>query len=186
MQTIQCQSKLTNKIEQYSKLSQLFIILAGSLALAISAQITIPIQPVPVTLQSFAALLIGMMFGPKTSIKIIAAYLIEGACGLPVFANLHFGLVVLFGPRGGYLFGFMPAAALSGYLLQRGFAKHFLTIFLAALLGTITLFIFGYLVLAFYFGYRNAFEFGVMPFYFTESCKLIIFTVITPFFWRHI
>ncbi len=184
MQAIQCESKLMSNLEKHSTLSQLFLILAGSLLLAISAQITIPLQPVPVTLQSFAALLIGMTLGPKTSVKIIVAYLIEGACGLPVFANFHFGLPILFGPTGGYLLGFLPTAALTGFLLQRGFAKHYLTTFLAALLGTIVLFVFGYLVLSFYVGFHNAYEFGVVPFYVTESGKLILFTMITPFFWK--
>ena len=138
----------------------------------------------PVTLQSFAALFIGMAVGPEMSIKIILAYLIEGVCGLPVFANFSWGLPVLLGPTGGYLFGFIPAAALAGYLLQNGFAKHRITIFLAALLATIVLFIPGYLVLAKFIGLRNAYKFGVAPFYLVEIGKLIFFTMITPYLWQ--
>lgn len=178
------ESRLSAKIKCNSIMKKGILILVGSILIAISAQITIPLQPVPITLQSFAAIFIGMAFGPKTSTKIILVYLIEGACGLPVFANFSFGLPILFGPTGGYLLGFIPAAALAGYLLQYGFAKNRITIFLAALLGTIILFIPGYLMLAKFVGLKNAYTFGIAPFYLIETCKLAFFTFITPFLWH--
>jgi len=184
MHTAQFESRLISKINQRSIFKNYALILFGSLLLTISAQITIPLQPVPVTLQSFAALFIGMAFGPKTSIKILLAYLLEGLCGLPVFANFSCGLPVLLGPTGGYLFGFIPAAAFAGYLLQHGFAKYHITTFLAALAGTVILFIPGYLVLAKFIGMHNAYRFGVAPFYIVEICKLAFFTCITPFLWH--
>ncbi|MGD9107987.1 MAG: biotin transporter BioY [Gammaproteobacteria bacterium] len=184
MHTALFKSRLSAKIEQQSTLKSGALILLSSLLMAISAQITIPLQPVPVTLQSFAAIFIGMAFGPKMSIKIILAYLAEGACGLPVFANFSGGIPILLGPTSGYLLGFIPAAALAGYLLQSGFAKNRITIFIAALLGTITLFIPGYLMLAKFIGWRHAYTFGIAPFYLVEICKLAFFTFITPFLWR--
>lgn len=184
MHTAKFESHLSIKIEQKSTLKSGALILLGSLLMAVSAQITIPFQPVPVTLQSFAAIFIGMAFSPTTSTKIILAYLVEGACGLPVFANFSCGIPVLLGPTGGYLLGFIPAAALTGYLLQYGFAKNRATIFVAALLGTITLFIPGYLMLAKFVGPHNAYTFGVAPFYLVEACKLAFFTLITPFLWH--
>lgn len=183
MTAIQYESKLIatgkNKI-----LRNIGIALFGSILLAISAQITIPIQPVPVTLQTFAVLLIGMAFGPKMGTTIILAYLVEGILGLPVFADFSWGLPILLGPTGGYLLGFIPAAFVAGYLLQKGWVRHRITIFLAAVLGTITLIIPGYLVLANFVGFHNAYLFGVAPFYIVEACKLAVFTLITPIFWR--
>lgn len=178
------ENRLSAQIECSSIIKRWIIILLGSLLMAISAQITIPLQPVPVTLQSFVAMFIGMTFGPKMSTKIILAYLAEGACGLPVFAHFGGGILTLFSPTGGYLLGFIPAAALAGYLLQSGFAKNRITIFVAALLGAITLFVPGYLVLAKFIDWRNAYTFGIAPFYLVESCKLAFFTFITPFLWR--
>ena len=184
MQATQFESKLIYTTKHHRVLSNALIIMLGSCLVALSAQITIPLQPVPITLQSFAALLVGMAFGPKMGSKIIFAYLCEGACGLPVFADFSWGFHVLFGPTGGYLLGFLPAVVVTGYFLQIGWAKNRITIFLAALLGTITLFIPGYFVLAKFVGLHNAYLFGVAPFFIVEICKLAIFTMVTPLFWR--
>lgn len=184
MTAIQFESKLVCKQAHNKILTNIITVLCGSLLLAVAAQITLPLQPVPVTLQSFAALFIGMAFGPRMGSQIIFAYLCEGICGLPVFANFSWGVNVLFGPTGGYLMGFLPAAILAGYLLEMGWVKHRFTIFLAALLGTIALFIPGYFVLAKFIGFHNAFLFGIIPFYMVELCKIVVFTVITPCFWR--
>lgn len=184
MHTLQFTSKLETNLREKKALYQIAAIIFGTIFIAVAAQITIPMQPVPVTLQSFAALLIGMAFGSKMGTTIILAYLLEGILGLPVFANFSWGLHVFFGPTGGYLIGFIPAAFLAGYLLEHGWAKHRLSIFFAAFFGTLALFIPGYLVLSNYVGSQNAYTFGVAPFYAVEFCKLIVFTLITPYFWR--
>lgn len=184
MEAMRFESKFAYAIEQSQTLKNAMVILAGSFLIALAAQITLPIQPVPITLQTFAVLFVGMFFGPKVGSKMVLAYLCEGCCSLPVFANFSGGLHVLFGPTGGYLLGFVPATILTGYLLQMGLAKYRITIFLAASLGTILLFIPGYLVLAKFTGYRHAYTLGVAPFYIIELFKLTILTIITPFFWR--
>jgi biotin transport system substrate-specific component len=184
MTAIQFESKLVCRSEYNQALKNAMIVICGSLLLAISAQITIPLQPVPITLQSFAALFVGMAFGPRVGSQIIFAYLCEGICGLPVFANFSSGVHVLFGPTGGYLLGFIPEAILAGYLLEIGWAKSRLTIFLSAAIGIVALFIPSYFILAKFVGFRNAYIFGVLPFYLVEMGKLFIFTVITPFFWQ--
>ena len=187
MEAVKFESKLvcTTKDNQ-ALLKNAASVLFGSLLLAISAQITIPLQPVPVTLQSFAALFIGMAFGPKIGSKIILLYLCEGVCGLPFFANFTCGLPVLLGPTGGYLLGFIPSAILTGYLLQIGWARSYITILLSAILGTIVLFIPGYLWLSKFIGFYPAFQLGVIPFFTVEIIKLIIFTFVTPLLWKKI
>jgi len=184
MEAIQFESRLIYKTKHNQVLKNIMTVMLGSFLLAVSAQITLPIQPVPITLQSFAALFMGMAFGPKMGSKIVLAYLCEGVLGLPVFANFSWGLHVLLGPTGGYLLGFIPAAILSGYLLQTGWARYRATIFFATLFGTMALFLPGYLMLVKFVGFHNAYLLGIAPFYMVEACKLFVFTIITPLFWR--
>lgn len=160
-----------------SKLNQAVTMLFGSIFIALSAQITIPLIPVPATFQTFAILLVGALFGPKLGSKIVLLYLLEGICGLPVFANFSYGIAKIFGPTGGYLIGFVCATYLTGYLLQHGWKRNNLLIFSAGLLGDITLLTFGYLVLAYFVGYKNAYLFGIAPFYLSGLVKLLLFTL---------
>ncbi len=92
--------------------------LLGSLVLAASAQVAVPLWPVPMTMQSLAVLLLGALGGARLGVASVALYLAEGAMGLPVFAHGTGGLAVLAGPTAGFLLGFLPAAALAG--LARG------------------------------------------------------------------
>ncbi|MBI0434969.1 biotin transporter BioY [Roseomonas sp. KE0001] len=97
--------------------------LGGSLAIAASAQVQVPLQPVPMTLQSLVVLLVGMAYGPRLGAATLALYLAEGLVGLPVFAGFKAGPAALLGPTGGYLLGFLPAAALAGALAARGWGQ---------------------------------------------------------------
>jgi len=162
-----------------SKFHQITIMLLSSAFIALSAQVTLPLFPIPITLQNFAVLLIAAIFGPKVGVKVVLLYLLEGICGLPVFINFSHGL----GPTGGYLIGYVGAVYVTGYLLQHhAWTQSRLLIFLAALFGDIVLFVFGYAVLAFFIGYRKAYLFGVAPFYLVELAKLLLFTlIVTPF-----
>jgi len=176
---------LKNHVWQFSantQLQQIITIVCGSIFIALSAQITIPLLPVPVTLQTFAVLLISAALKPKLSSKIVIVYLLEGICGLPVFTKLSGGIAVFLGPTGGYLMGFVFAAHLVGLLLQNGWAHNRITIFSSILLGDIAIFTFGYLSLARLVGYQNAYTFGVAPFYLVELAKILVITmIITPF-----
>lgn len=88
--------------------------LLGSAVLAASAQISLPMWPVPATLQTLAVLLLGALGGARVGVASVALYLAEGAAGLPVFAGGTGGLAVLAGPTAGYLLGFLPAAWIAG------------------------------------------------------------------------
>src|SRR4051794_39821492 len=103
-----------------SALRPALLAIGGSLALAASAQILVPIQPVPMTLQSLVVLLIGAAYGWRLGAATVLLYLAEGLCGMPVFAGFRAGPAVLIGPTGGFLLGFVPAAALAGWLAARG------------------------------------------------------------------
>jgi biotin transport system substrate-specific component len=160
------------------------LVVGGSLFLAAASQIAMPWQPVPLTLQTFAVLFIGMTYGSRLGLATVFLYLLEGACGLPVFANLHAGLPILLGPTGGYLIGFLPAAFVSGYLAEKGFAKNSFSAAIAALPGFALIFASGIPVLAIYVGWHMALTMGVLPFITGEVVKLVLLAVLVPLFWK--
>ncbi|HEV2614252.1 MAG TPA: biotin transporter BioY [Gammaproteobacteria bacterium] len=147
---------------------ELSIVFGAALFLAIASQISIPLQPVPLTFQSITVLLIGMALGPRLGGYAIALYLVAGSLGLPVFADFHAGFATFMGPTGGYLIGFLPAAVISGYLTQQHWKVT------GALLGTFIIFGLGFAFLAQYLGTAQAWALGVKPFLISEPIKLMI------------
>ncbi len=101
------------------KSSQIFYVLSFSILTFMGAQVAVPTQPVPFTLQTMIVLLAGAFLGSKNGAYSQIIYLFAGIIGLPVFAGFSFGIVKLFGPTGGYLLAFPVAAFLSGYLLEK-------------------------------------------------------------------
>lgn len=98
------------------------LVLAGSLFIALAAQVSVPFFPVPMTLQTLAILVIGLTYGSRLGAVTLMAYLAEGAIGLPVFANGMNG-AALMGPTAGFLFGFVGMAWLAGLAVERGLAR---------------------------------------------------------------
>ncbi|MDP5216602.1 biotin transporter BioY [Ruegeria sp. 2205SS24-7] len=98
------------------------MVLGGSLFIAVAAQISVPMWPVPITLQMLAILIVGLTYGSRLGAVTLLAYLGEGAMGLPVFANGG-STASLFGPTAGFLFGFVMVAWLAGLAAERGLAK---------------------------------------------------------------
>ena len=92
----------------------------GSAALAVSAQLSIPMVPVPMTMQTYVVIMLGALCGWRLAALTVLAYLLEGAAGLPVFSDGHAGLAWLMGRTGGYLVGYLAAAAVIGFLADRG------------------------------------------------------------------
>ncbi len=140
--------------------SRLFWTLTFSVITFISAQIEIPAQPVPFTLQTIVVLLAGAFLGPVNGAVSQLFYLTAGALGLPVFAGFSFGIPVLFGPTGGYLAAFPLVAFVVGYLVRKN--SSLISVSLSMLLGTalilisgsfyLSLFVNGNLQHAFYVG----------------------------------
>lgn len=160
------------------------VVVSASLIIALAAQVTIPLVPVPITLQSFAVIVVGSALGWRLGLFAVLLYLAEGALGLPVFAGWSFGLSVLMGPTAGYLIGFIPAVVVAGFLLEKGMARTKLTAFVAALLGDACILLLGALFLATFVGIKQAFLLGVMPFAFIELVKLAVLSFVIPKCWR--
>ena len=167
-----------------SAVTKAALVVFGSLLLAVSAQFKIPLYPVPVTGQTLVVLLIGMTYGPRLGGITIAAYLFEGALGLPVFAGGAAGVAVLMGPTAGYLFGFLLAAIAMGYLAERGMGRTVVSTIAAMVIGNCVIYLCGALWLANFIGFGQAIAAGVSPFLYGDALKLIVAAGLMPLAWR--
>jgi biotin transport system substrate-specific component len=144
---------------------QLGAIVLGSLFLALSSYVQVPMVPVPVTMQTFAVALVGALYGWRLGGITIVAWLLEGAAGLPVLAGGASGVAHFVGPTGGYLLAFPVAGALMGWLAERGWSGNRVALaFLGMLLSHAVCLLLGAAWLAVLIGPERAIVLGVMPF----------------------
>jgi biotin transport system substrate-specific component len=168
---------------------KLVLILIGTLLITLSAKIQVPFYPVPMTMQTFVILMIGMTFGWKMGGLTVCFYMIEGALGLPVFAGTPdkgLGIAYMSGPTGGYLVGFVVATCTVGYLGERGLNRNFLTTFVSISVGTVLILLCGYTWLSSLIGFEKAFIYGVLPFMWSELFKIALATAVLPVCWRYL
>ena len=166
---------------QNQKILKYFLIaILGSILLTISAKIKIPFYPVPMTMQTFAVLFIGMAFGWKIGVFTVFLYLIEGIVGLPVFAGTPekgLGLSYIIGPTFGYLIGFLVAVFLAGYLK---FETNLFKTFVKLVLCVSTIYILGLLWLGILIGWdKPVFKLGASPFLLAELFKILLLTFLS-------
>ena len=131
-----------------SRVSDVVLVLAGVLLTALAAQVQIPALPVPFTLQTLAVLVIGATYGSSRGAITMGAYAVVGVLGFPVFAGGASGIDVIFGATGGFLLGFMFAAALIGRLAELNWSSDALRMFVSYVLGSIVIYAIGVPVLA--------------------------------------
>ena len=168
---------------------KLILVLIGSLLLTLSAKIQVPFYPVPMTMQTCVLLFISMTLGSKLASLTVLLYLVEGALGLPVFAGTPLkglGLEYILGPTGGYLLGFFLASCIVGYLADNGFDRTFFRAFIAMLIGTILIFLCGYVWLSGFIGLEKAMQYGVLPFFWSELFKIGLATAALPICWNFV
>ena len=170
-------------LKQTNILKYFLIILISSTLLAISAKLKIPFYPVPMTMQTFVVLLIGVCFGWKLGGVIISFYLLEGIVGLPVFSGTPekgSGIIYFVGPTMGYLIGFVFAAMLSGFFK---FNKNLLLNFLKLVLSVSIIYFLGVTWLGTLIGWsKPIIELGVMPFLLAEIFKIVLLSLIVTLF----
>ncbi|WP_430536632.1 biotin transporter BioY [Listeria rocourtiae] len=147
------------------KLKQLIINALFAVIIAILAQITIPIGPIPLTGQTFAVGLAATILGARNATISVAVYIVLGAIGVPVFAGMTAGLGIIFGPTGGFLIGFLFNAYITGYLIEKTNFNMLYAIF-ANIIGTFVTLLFGVIWLKFSgdFSWTTAFTAGAIPF----------------------
>ncbi len=164
---------------QVSIFKLLLIIFCGSILLALSAKIKIPFYPVPMTMQTFVVLFLGMSLGYKISLAVVGLYIFEGIAGLPVFSNSPergVGFVYFTGPTMGYLLGFFSACFLASFIKKN---DNHLLIFIKLIISVSTIYIFGVLWLGTLLGWdKPIFQLGVLPFLLAEIFKIFLLTIL--------
>jgi biotin transport system substrate-specific component len=168
----------TNSIQKILK--SFILIFSGTIALTISAKLKIPFYPVPMTMQTFVVLFLGIAFGYKIGLATVGVYLLEGIIGFPVFSNSPekgIGLIYFTGPTMGYLLGFLPAVFLAGYLNLK---NNIFFIFIKLIFAVSIIYVFGVLWLGTLIGWdKPIFQLGIAPFLLAELFKLCLLTLLT-------
>jgi biotin transport system substrate-specific component len=157
--------------------------LIGTALLTVSAKIQVPFWPVPMTMQTFVVLVLGMAYGWRLAGATVLLYLAQGAIGLPVFAGGG-GIAYMAGPTGGYLAGFLLAAVAVGWLAEHGWDRSVPRTLAAMLIGTGIIFACGLAWLSTLIGLPQAISAGLVPFLLGEAVKVALATAILPFAWR--
>tara|TARA_B100001173_G_scaffold236039_1_gene205638 strand:+ start:83 stop:634 length:552 start_codon:yes stop_codon:yes gene_type:complete len=172
--------ELTKNIPQIKIIKSLLVIILGSIALTISAKIKIPFYPVPMTMQTFVVLFLGVSFGYKIGLASVSLYLLEGIVGLPVFSNSPekgVGLIYFTGPTMGYLIGFLTASYLASKINSE---DNFILILTKLTIATSTIYIFGLLWLGTLIGWdKPIITLGAKPFLLAEISKVVLLALIT-------
>ena len=172
--------ELTKNISQTKLIKSVLAIILGSIALTISAKIKIPFYPVPMTMQTFVVLFLGVSLGYKVGLASIGLYLFEGILGLPVFSNSPekgVGLIYFTGPTMGYLIGFLTACYLASKVNSK---DSFLMVLSKLTIATFTIYLFGLLWLGTLIGWdKPIIALGAQPFLIAEVFKVVLLASIT-------
>jgi biotin transport system substrate-specific component len=163
-------------------LRAIILIALGTALLTLSAKVNLPLPYVPMTLQTLVVLMIGAAYGWRLGSATVIAYLAEGAMGLPVFAGPTGGLAPLLGPTAGYLFGFVAAAFVTGWLSERGWDRSVPLLFVAMGLGHIIILAagFGWLAFGMKLGVEKAWLVGIAPFVAASLIKNALGAALVP------
>jgi biotin transport system substrate-specific component len=158
------------------------LVALGTALLTLSAKVNLPLPYVPMTLQTLVVLMIGAAYGWRLGCVTVMAYLAEGAIGLPVFASPVGGIAPLIGPTAGYLFGFVVAAFVTGWLSERGWDRSVLRLFVAMAFGHILILAagFGWLAFGMKLGVEKAWLVGVTPFIAPSLVKNALGATLVP------
>lgn len=182
-------STLVLRQQKVSSLAvQIALVVAGSLLLTLSAYVKVPLPftPVPISGQTFAVLLIAAALGSRLGVSAVALYLVQGALGLPVLSGGAAGLAYMLGPTGGYLIGFLVAAAVVGKLVERGMDRSVRTAWIAFVAGQVAIYACGAAWLGFYVGWPSAWIQGVVPFLVGDALKVFLAAALLPAAWKFV
>ena len=173
--------ELIKNLKEVSLVRNLFLAIVGTILLAISAKIKIPFWPVPMTMQTFVVLLLGVLYGWKLGLFTVSLYLLEGIAGLPVFAGTPekgIGFVYFTGPTMGYLIGFLISVSLACFFtFSNNFAKNFIKL----IFSVSFIYLLGLIWLGSLIGWdKPIFSLGAKPFLLAEIFKILLLAILIP------
>ena len=178
-------SVLADRFVSRSLVTDVALVSAGALLTAAAAQLVVPLWPVPITGQTLAVLLVGSALGAVRGSLAMVLYAALGLVGLPVFADGASGSSVLLGPTGGYIVGFVFAAAVVGWVAERAGDRRFLRAALSFAGGTVITFAFGLPWLAASLGLtlEQTLAGGLYPFIVGGIVKALVAAAVIPAAW---
>ena len=173
--------ELIKNLKETSVIKKLFIAIFGTIILAVSAKVKIPFYPVPMTMQTFVVLLLGVSLGWKLGLFTVSIYLIQGIAGLPVFAGTPekgVGIIYFTGPTMGYLIGFLLAVYLAGIFK---YTNNFFTNLIKLVFSVSFIYLLGIIWLGSLIGWdKPIFKLGAQPFLLAELFKVALLALIIP------
>jgi biotin transport system substrate-specific component len=168
--------------------TKLLVVVLGSIALTISAKLKVPFYPVPMTMQVFVVLALGLTLGFRLGMATVLLYLAEGALSLPVFAGTPergLGLAYMMGPTGGYLLGYLLAVAAVGWLAEWGWTKRLPETIAISFLGLLLIYVPGLLWLGTVLGWdKPIFDYGFTPFILGDAVKVLLAALLVTGIWQ--
>ena len=178
------QATIADRFVPRTIVNNISLVLGGALITALAAQVQIPMWPVPLTLQTFAVLLVGATLGAGRGAASLSVYLAMGAAGLPVFASAKTLTGAL--PTVGYIVGFVAAAALVGFLASKGFSKTPLKVAFSFAAGSAIIYGFGVagLMITLGLSISQAIAAGVIPFLIGDVAKAVAAAAMLPLAWK--
>ncbi len=167
-------------------LREIVLVIAGSILVAIAAQLYLPLpfSPVPITGQTFAVLFLAALYGNNRGGLTVLTYLILGIIGRPVFASGAFGIATIIGPTGGYLVGFLPAAYIVGFLSKRRWDRQAWSTAMSMIIGNIIIYLSGTAWLSQFVGWDHVLQLGIIPFLIGDAAKIALAMVLLPTGWK--
>ena len=155
--------------------------------LGIMANIRIPLWPVPITMQTFGVFVIAFFFGSRKGLLSILAYILAGIVGFGVFAGYKSGMTAILGPTGGYILGFLGAAFIVGYMIEKGYGRTKSSVLLCMVIGNLIIYLFGIIGLRLYFAdftWLKILSVGLIPFLIGDAIKIAGAMALFPYLWR--
>lgn len=187
--TLAVKPTLVDRVVRNSLASDIVLVVAGTALTAVAAQLSIPATPVPFTFQTLAVLLVGATLGSLRSALSMGLYALVAALGLPVLSGASGGVSVVFGATGGYIFGFIAASALVGYLAEKQYSSNVVKMAVSYIAGTAVIYALGVTWLTYsvlggqWLGENGGLALGVIPFLIWDAVKAIIAAGLVPGAW---
>jgi biotin transport system substrate-specific component len=150
----------------------------GVVLLFACAQVSIPLHPVPISLQTVGVMLLALTYSKINALRSLLLYIGLGALGLPVFAGFHSGISVVLGTSGGYILGFVVCIYVMNLVKDFFKADSWVGIFINCLVGTVVIYTFGLIWLSLYVGFEKAIQVGLLPFILPGIIKATLLTTL--------